>query len=126
MQYFKVCEPICSAPGRLFSECHPNHLSCLHLNRWHSVHRRPLLEGSGEPDSWDGEVGGPSPVPMAAGRYRLYYTGRPLGNSGGSGGGSSSSGCPWEGIGLAVHPKDAPEERHQSFEGLRTDFERLQ
>ncbi len=106
--------------------------------------RRPLLEGSKEEGAWDGEVGGPSAVPMAAGRYRLYYSGRRKraasgtgGSSGSSSGGSSSSdsgggeadgstgaGAPWEGFGLALTPPQ-PGAGAQPFEGMRTDFERL-
>lgn len=104
--------------------------------------RRPLLEGSKEEGAWDGEVGGPSAVPMAGGRYRLYYSGRRKraasgGSSGSSSGGNSGSdngggeadgstgaGAPWEGFGLALTPPQ-PGAGAQPFEGMRTDFERL-
>ncbi len=91
------------------------------------VSYRALLGGSEVEGAWDGEVGGPSAVPMAGGRYRLYYSGRPRssgGASGISGGEAGSGGGAWQGFGLALTPK---EERQgaQRFEGLRTDFERL-
>lgn len=35
-----------------------------------------ILKGSNEVGAWDHEVGSPCVVPMAAGRYRLYYSGR--------------------------------------------------
>lgn len=94
---------------------------------------RPLLEGSPEEEgAWDGEIGAPSAVPMAAGRYRLYYSGRrhaaasngTSGSAGASGRGSGSSGKPWEGFGLALTPAEASGEG-QVFEGLRIDFQRL-
>lgn len=113
---------------------------------------RALLEGSSADGAWDHEVGGPCAVPMAGGRYRLYYSGRPAAgpsgtstgdeSSGSSGGSSSSgsesnggssdnggttssgSGSAWQGFGLALTSKDEVEGA-QRFEGLRTDFERL-
>jgi hypothetical protein len=54
-------------------------------------HPKPVLEGSGVAGSWDcAEVGAPYAVPMAAGRWRLYYAGRGPGDSA------------WRGIGLAL------------------------
>lgn len=70
-------------------------------------------------------MGGPSVVPMAGGRYRLYYSGRrraaadSASRSSGGGGGR-----PWEGFGLALTPAEAAP-GGQTFEGLRTDFQRL-
>ena len=58
---------------------------------------QPLLAASDLQGAWDaGAVGAPCAVPMAGGRWRLYYAGR-----GGSGAGA------WEGIGLAL--SQAPE-----------------
>ena len=79
---------------------------------------RPLLEGSKEAGAWDAEVGGPSAVPMAGGRYRLYYSGRSAAAGGGGSGG------PWEGVGLALTPQE-PAPGARLFEGMRTDFQRL-
>ena len=43
------------------------------------VARRPLLERSREARAWDcGGVGAPCGIAMAAGRWRLYYTGEHL------------------------------------------------
>ncbi|GBF93562.1 hypothetical protein Rsub_06282 [Raphidocelis subcapitata] len=54
----------------------------------------PLLEASAAPAAWDaGGVGAPCAVPMAGGRWRLYYAGRA---SGGRGPGA------WEGVGMAL------------------------
>jgi hypothetical protein len=89
---------------------------------------RPLLEGSAADGAWDGEVGGPCAVPMAEGRYRVYYSGRRRtaatedGSDGSSEGGSDSR--PWEGFGLALNPAEATGQG-QLFEGMRTDFQRL-
>jgi hypothetical protein len=52
----------------------------------------PLLAPSGEPGAWDaGGVGAPCAVPMAAGRWRLYYAGKHAPGPGS-----------WEGAGLAL------------------------
>ena len=90
---------------------------------------RPLLEGSAVNGAWDGEVGGPCAVPMAEGRYRVYYSGRrhtaaSEASSGSSSEGSSDGGRPWEGFGLALNPAEATGQG-QVFEGMRTDFQRL-
>lgn len=89
---------------------------------------RPLLEGSKADGAWDGEVGGPCAVPMAEGRYRVYYNGRRRiaadGDSNKSSEGSSDGGRPWEGFGLALNPAEAMGQG-QLFEGMRTDFQRL-
>jgi hypothetical protein len=87
---------------------------------------RPLLEGSAEQGAWDSEVGGPCAVPMAGGRYRVYYSGRRRAAAADGTGstGSGSDGRPWEGFGLALNPAEAAG-AGQLFEGMRTDFERL-
>jgi hypothetical protein len=113
-----------------------------------------LLEGSSAEGAWDYEVGGPCVVPMAASRYRLYYSGRSRDHSesasntvtancdAGEGTdtdqtqdsqhrddpvaqhGQEAIGKPWQGFGLALTPQE--ESRSEGrFEGLRTDFERL-
>lgn len=52
---------------------------------------QPLLAAAGGAAAWDaGGIGAPCAVPMAAGRWRLYYAGR----KGAQG--------PWEGIGVAL------------------------
>jgi len=66
----------------------------------------PILEPSADTGAWDaGGVGSPFPVPMAEGRWRLYYEGRPS-----PVGGTPASGIsvpnPPQGIGLAVSSKD--------------------
>ena len=94
------------------------------------VSHRALLGGSEGEGAWDGEVGGPSAVPMAGGRYRLYYSGRPRSSGGvgdissGEGSAARGSGRAWQGFGLALTPKEE-RQKAQRFEGLRTDFERL-
>jgi hypothetical protein len=87
---------------------------------------RPLLEGSAADGAWDGEVGGPCAVPMAEGRYRVYYSGRRRSAAHGdsSSEGSSDGSRPWEGFGLALNPAEATGQG-QLFEGMRTDFQRL-
>ena len=75
-------------------------------------------------------MGGPCAVPMAEGRYRVYYSGRRRTAADGDSNGSSSSegssegGRPWEGFGLALNPAEATGQ-DQLFEGMRTDFQRL-
>lgn len=70
---------------------------------------RPLLAASSEEGAWDGgSVGAPCVVPMAGGAYRLYYGGRPKGETGA-----------WSGFGLALTGKG---ETEASFEGARVDF----
>lgn len=72
---------------------------------------RPVLVPSTEEGAWDsGSVGAPCVVPMAAGAYRLYYGGRPKGETGA-----------WRGFGLALTGKAEEESR---FEGARVDFMR--
>ncbi|EIE20651.1 hypothetical protein COCSUDRAFT_30400 [Coccomyxa subellipsoidea C-169] len=67
---------------------------------------RPVLK-AGPPGAWDcGGVGSPCAVPMADGRWRLYYHG--LRQKGGSA----------SGVGLALTDKESSEE----FEGVRVAF----
>lgn len=75
-------------------------------------------------------MGGPCAVPMAGGRYRVYYSGRrrsavveAAGSGAGSGNGSEG-GRAWEGFGLALTPAEATREE-QLFDGMRTDLQRL-
>jgi hypothetical protein len=71
----------------------------------------PLLAPSAEPGAWDGGgVGAPCAVPMAGGRWRLYYAGRAA-VDGGDGGGTG----PWEGIGLALSAQGAADPTAQPF-----------
>ena len=61
------------------------------LRSW-KRHPTPVLAASGEEGVWDnGGVGTPWAVSMAAGKWRLYYSGR-----------GEKSGGPWQGIGLAL------------------------
>jgi hypothetical protein len=71
----------------------------------------PLLERSGEPGAWDaGGVGAPCAVPMAGGKWRLYYAGAAAGGgSGGTGGGR------WGGIGMALSQAGAGDPMAQAF-----------
>jgi hypothetical protein len=65
----------------------------------------PVLSGGGG-DAWDeGGVGAPCAVPMAGGKWRLYYAGKGVGAG-------------WSGIGLALSAEGA------SFEGAPVDFKR--
>lgn len=65
----------------------------------------PLLAPSGEPGAWDaGGVGAPCAVPMAGGRWRLYYAGKAERGPG-----------PWEGVGLALSAQGAPDAMAQAF-----------
>ena len=57
----------------------------------------PLLAPSSEPGAWDaGGVGAPCAVPMAGGRWRLYYAAKPERGPG-----------RWEGVGLALSAQGA-------------------
>ena len=61
----------------------------------------PLLSASPDPAAWDaGGVGGPCLVPMAGGRWRLYYAGRGKGEGGGAADGR------WCGVGLALSEEE--------------------
>jgi hypothetical protein len=65
----------------------------------------PLLAPSGTPGAWDaGGVGAPCAVPMAAGRWRLYYAGR-----------SAPGPGPWEGIGIALSQGDGGDPLAEPF-----------
>ena len=56
----------------------------------------PILEPSADAGAWDaGGVGSPFPVPMAEGRWRLYYEGRPAAPG-------AAAPAPCQGVGLAV------------------------
>eukprot|EP00884_Botryococcus_braunii_P011639 jgi/Botrbrau1/20476/Bobra.145_2s0036.1 len=67
----------------------------------------PVLEAS--PAGWDsGSVGLPCSLPMAGGKWRLYYAGREARSAG-----------HWNGIGLAVGDDGAP-----LFQGVPTSFRR--
>ena len=69
------------------------------LGGWRRASDRPVLEaspasaGSSSPPRWDdGGVGAPCVVPMAGGKWRLYYSGRAKGSAPGA----------WCGVGLAL------------------------
>jgi hypothetical protein len=63
----------------------------------------PLLAPAEEPGAWDaGGVGGPCLVPMAGGRWRLYYSGRRASGGGGGKGSTSATEGRWCGVGLAL------------------------
>ncbi|KAI8471882.1 MAG: glycosyl hydrolase [Monoraphidium minutum] len=68
----------------------------------------PLLAPSADAGAWDaGGVGAPCAVPMAGGRWRLYYAGRGRGGGGGPG--------RWEGVGLALSEQGAADAAAQPF-----------
>jgi len=74
----------------------------------------PLLSAGGEPGAWDaGGVGGPCLVPMAGGRWRLYYSGRRRG-----GGGGACTDGRWCGVGLALSAEEEGEGGGGGLPGL--------
>ena len=81
---------------------------------------QPVLTGSGKAGAWDaGGVGCPWAVSMAAGKWRLYYSGR--GGGGGGGGGAGDGGGAWRGIGMARSVEGG-----STFQGAPTQFQRHQ
>jgi hypothetical protein len=70
---------------------------------------RPILSASSEAGAWDsGDVGVPCAVPMAGGKYRLYYGGR-----------ADAALGAWGGVGLALSAEGS-----EVFDGVPVDFRR--
>jgi hypothetical protein len=77
----------------------------------------PLLS-HGAPGAWDaGGVGGPCLVPMAGGRWRLYYSGR-RGGEGDGGDGPTATDGRWCGVGLALSEEGGGEGGGDGVAGL--------
>lgn len=71
----------------------------------------PVFAESDQEGAWDAAaVGQPCGVSMAAGKWRLYYSGKS----------DASAPRPWDGIGLALSDMEGP-----MFEGYPASFKRL-
>jgi hypothetical protein len=70
----------------------------------------PVLEASTVEGDWDsGSVGSPCAVSMAAGKWRLYYSGKTAAGLGA-----------WDGVGVALADTDPSEEVPTSFQRRST------